>query len=197
MLGYLSTNWNSTEVGWRNRTTNQNTEVHQQQNGFNRRKYAFWSGPVRVLTSTRLRCCGMTSREQFTPDIPRVLLTFVKRNGPKFLLTVVQVWYTTTENVWLRLLLSKEGQPVIKSKGSHTFPTLHYDCLHCVFNKDMKTYNCLCVISLSRQFVYCCDLDEDQNKFDDQFMQKSRYFQRVHILFLATVYTTIHKFGVT
>jgi hypothetical protein len=42
----------------------------------------------------------------------------------------VQVWSTTTENVWLRLLLPKEGQPVIKSKGSHTFPTLHCECLH-------------------------------------------------------------------
>ena len=41
---------------------NPNTEVNQQQNGFNRRKYAFWSGPFGVLTSTRLRCCGMTSR---------------------------------------------------------------------------------------------------------------------------------------
>ncbi|CDQ91518.1 unnamed protein product [Oncorhynchus mykiss] len=40
----------------------QNTEVNQQLNGFNRRKYAFWSGPVRVLTSTRLRCFGMTLR---------------------------------------------------------------------------------------------------------------------------------------
>ena len=34
------------------KTTTQNTEVNQQQNGFNRRKYAFWSGPVIVLTST-------------------------------------------------------------------------------------------------------------------------------------------------
>jgi hypothetical protein len=33
----------------------------------------------------------------------------------------VQVWSTTTENVWLRLLLPMEGQPVIKSRGSHTF----------------------------------------------------------------------------
>jgi hypothetical protein len=48
----LFTNWNSTEVGWCNRTTTHNTNVNQQQNGFNRRKYAFWSGPVRVLTST-------------------------------------------------------------------------------------------------------------------------------------------------
>ena len=79
----------------------------QQQNGYNRRKHAFWSGPV--LTSNPIE---MTSREQYTPDIPRILLnwnSFVKRNGPKFLLTVVQVWYATTENVWL-LLLPKGGQ---------------------------------------------------------------------------------------
>ena len=37
-------------------------------------------------------------------------------------------------------------------------------------------------------FVYCFDLDEDQIKLYDQFMQKSKYFQKVHILFLATVY---------
>ena len=53
-------------------------------------------------------------------------------------------------NIWLRLLLPMEGQPVIKSKRSHTFSTLHCECLHGVFNKVMKTYNCLCVISLSR-----------------------------------------------
>ena len=35
------------------------------------------------------------------------------------------------------------GQPVIKSKGSHTFSTLHCECLHVVFNKNMNTYNCL------------------------------------------------------
>ena len=91
-------------------------------------------------------------REQFTPDIPRILLnwnSFVKMNGPNFLLTIVQVWSATTENIWLWLLLPKECQPVIKSKGSHTFPTLHSEYLHGVFNKDMKTYTCLCVISLS------------------------------------------------
>ena len=64
---HLSANWSSTEDGWCNRTTTQSIKVNQQQNGLNRRKYTFWSGPVRVLTSTRLRCCGMTSREQFTP----------------------------------------------------------------------------------------------------------------------------------
>ena len=66
MLAYLFANWSSTEVVWCNRTTTQNTEVNQQQNGFNRRKYASWSGPVRVLTSTWLRCCGMTSRAVHT-----------------------------------------------------------------------------------------------------------------------------------
>jgi hypothetical protein len=54
------------------------------------------------------------------------------------------------ENVWLSLLLPKEGQPVMKSKGSHTFSTLHCECLHSVFNKDLKTYNCLFIIGLSR-----------------------------------------------
>jgi hypothetical protein len=62
----------------------------------------------------------------------------------------VQVWSATTENVWLRLLLPKEGQPVNKSKGSHTFSTLHCECLHGVLKKDMKKYKCLCVISLNR-----------------------------------------------
>ena len=78
------------------------------------------------------------------------------------------------------------GQPVIKSKGSHTFPTLHCECLHGVFNKDMKTYNCLCVISLSRLFHVClfCDLDQGQIKLYDQLMQKSRDFQSVQTLFL-------------
>ena len=50
------------------------------------------------------------------PNIPRILLnwnSFVKIYSPKFLLTVVQVWSATTENVSLRLFLSKEGQPVI------------------------------------------------------------------------------------
>lgn len=73
-----------------------------------------------------LKCCGMTSRERFTPDILRILLNWnilVKRNGPKFLLTVVQLWSATTENVWLSLLLPKEDQPVIKSKDSHTYGT--------------------------------------------------------------------------
>ena len=106
-----------------------------------------------VLTSTRLRCCSMIARERFTPDIPRILWnwnSFVKRSGAKFLLTIVRVWSATTENVWLRLLLPKEGQSVIKSKSSHTFSTLHCECLQGVINKDMKNYNCLCVISLSR-----------------------------------------------
>ncbi len=38
MLAHLFTNWSSTEVGWCNRS-------NQQQNGISRRKYAFWCGP--------------------------------------------------------------------------------------------------------------------------------------------------------
>ena len=40
--------------------------------------------------------------------------------------------------------------------------------------------------------VYCCDLDEDQITFHDQFVQKSISFQRVHILFIATVYNATY-----
>jgi hypothetical protein len=58
----------------------------------------------------------------------------------------MQVWSATTENVWLRLLLQKDGQPVIKSKSSHTFPTMHCECLHSVLNKDMKMYNCVLLV---------------------------------------------------
>ena len=49
----------------------------------------------------------------------------------------------------------------------------------------------MCYLFKQTVFVYCCDLDEDQIKLYDQFMQKSRYFQRVHILFLATVYASL------
>ena len=51
----------------------------------------------------------------------------------------------------VEFIAAKLSQPVIKCKGSHTFPILHCEGLHGVFNKDMKTYNCLCVISLSRR----------------------------------------------
>jgi hypothetical protein len=147
MLGYLSTNWNSTEVGWCNRTTTQNTEINQQQNGFNRRKYAFWSGPVSVLTSTWLRCCGMTSRAVHTrhpKNIAKLRRGMVQNSSWPLCRSDPQL-----QKALLRLLLPKEGQPVIKSKGSHTFSSLHCECLHSVF-KDMKTRNCLCVIILSR-----------------------------------------------
>ena len=146
-LESLSSKLSSTEIG-----------LLQQNNGRKHRSKSTTentpSGVAQsVLTSSRLRCCVMTSKEQFTPDIPRTLWNwnnFVKRNYPKFFLTVVQVWSAITENVWLRLLLPKEGQPVIKSKGSHTFSNLHCEWIHGVINKEMKNSNCLSVISLSR-----------------------------------------------
>ena len=40
--------------------------------------------------------------------------------------------------------MAKEGQPVIKSRGSHTFPTLHCECLHSVLklltNKQLYVF---------------------------------------------------------
>ena len=87
---------------------------------------------------------------------------------------------------WAGLILNYRKHLIefIAAKGGST---RYYLCVHGVFHKDTKMYNCLCVISLSRLCVYCCDLDEDQTKSYDQFMQKSRYFQRVQIHFLATV----------
>ena len=43
---------------------------------------------------------------------------------------------------WSKIIAAK----VESTKGSHTFPTLHYECLHVVFNKDMKTYNCVLLV---------------------------------------------------
>jgi hypothetical protein len=64
MLDYLFANWSSTEVGWRNRTTTQNTEVNQQQNSF---KYTWSENTPGVAQSESwpqpyLTCCDMTSR---------------------------------------------------------------------------------------------------------------------------------------
>jgi hypothetical protein len=55
----------------------------------------------------------------------------------------------------------------------------------------------LCIVSLSKLFVYCFDLDEDQIKFYDQFMLESRFFQRVNILFLANVYIVTYSRSAT
>ncbi len=37
-------------------------------------------------------------------------------------------------------------------------------------------------------FVYICDFGENQIKYHDQFMQKTRKWIIVHLFFLATVY---------
>jgi hypothetical protein len=118
---------------------------------------------------------------------------FVKRNRPKFPQTVVQVWYPTTENIWLRLLLPKEGLPVIKSKGSHTFSNLHCECLHGVFNKDMKHYNCLCYYFKQTVLAYCCDLLwwSDQTLWPI-YAEIQKGIQRVHKRFLPTVHAQTH-----
>lgn len=48
-----------------------------------------------------------------------------------------------------RLFLPKEDQRFMKSKGSHTFTTLHYESLHVVLNKNMPTYITVCGTGLS------------------------------------------------
>ena len=105
----------------------------------------------RVLLATRLRCCGMTSRAVHTrhPKNIAELKQFCKEEWSKIPPDSCAGLIHNYRKC-LTLLLPKEGQPVIKSKVSHTFPTLHCERLHGVFNKDMKTNNCLCVISLSR-----------------------------------------------
>lgn len=118
----LSNNWSPKEDGWCNKATAHRVQEIQQQNGFQRRKYTFSSSSE---SWPPLHCCGMTSRERFIPEKQGILLnqnSSVNSNGPKFILTVVQVWSATPGNGRLRLLLSKEGQPVIKSKDPHIFP---------------------------------------------------------------------------
>ncbi len=82
MLDNLSANHSSTDVEWCNQTTTQSTGVIQQQNSFKQKKILLLEQP-RVLTSTWLRWFGVTSREQFTPDIPRILQCWEKEEWCK------------------------------------------------------------------------------------------------------------------
>lgn len=57
-----------------------------------------------------------------------------------------------------------------------------------MLNKDTKDYYHLCDIRVGETVFYCmCDLDEDLITFYEELMRKNREFQRVHIVFLATV----------
>lgn len=77
-------------------------------------------------------------------------------NGPKFFLTVVQVW-STTGNICLRLLLPKDAQPLIESETSYFFlPTLWYWWWWwwwCAV-KTWKMFLCVLLVE-----EYGCDLD--------------------------------------
>lgn len=105
----------------------QSTGANQQQNGFNRRKYATWCGSVRVLTSIQVRCFVMTSREP--PGFPRILLTWKVceeewcKIPPNCCADLIHNW----KCLW-RLLSPKVGQTVIKS-------TLHCVSLQCAPKK--------------------------------------------------------------
>lgn len=152
------------------------TEINQQ-NGFNRRKYVFWSGPVRVLTSTWLRCCGMTSSKRFTPDIPQILLTwnsFVKRNGPKFLLTVVQVWSATTENVWLGYCCQRRVNQLLNPNAHIHFP--HY---------IVNVYRLSSIKTWKHIFLWVCLFTQTVFFYDCDFSSVIR--QRHYIFLLASL----------
>ena len=122
----------------------QNTQVNQLQNGFRRTKYTFWSGQVKVQTWTPLRCCGMTSRQRFMPDIPGIWLnysSFVKKNGPRLVLNDVPDWSAATGSVWLKLLLPKGRPQNIKCDGSVTYSSPFCHCLHAILIKIWKPIN--------------------------------------------------------
>ena len=78
MSGWLFTSWTSVQAGGCSRTMPLNVEVNLPQK-----------------TLTQLRCCGLTSREQFVPDIGRICPIWsssVGKNGPTILLNTEQVW---------------------------------------------------------------------------------------------------------
>jgi hypothetical protein len=139
MLSYLSANGSSTEVGWCNRTMTKNTEVNQQQNGFNTPSgvapsESWPSGvapsetwPSGVAPSESWPSGVAQSETWPQPDWDAVAwaqesgshqtfqdycwsdIVLCRGMVQKFLLTIVEVWSATSENVWLRLLLQKGG----------------------------------------------------------------------------------------
>lgn len=115
--------------------------LETQQNDFSWRKYTF---PVRVWTSTWLKCFDMTSRHWFTPHIPRILL-FCKRNSA-FFLTIV----------WL----CGEGHKRSTSYQTTSLQTLNCECLQCVFSTDMKTslFVCVCILLLQSRANFIAEI---------------------------------------
>lgn len=123
-----------------------------------------------------LRCFGMTSAERNS---------FVKSNGGNFLLIVVQVLSAITGNVWWRLLLPKQGQHVIKTKGSYfIYPLLR------MFNTEQAISF---VFFKQTVFVDCCDSDGDQIKFYEQFMQNSTLQFLKVFFYLSRMLNTDYK----
>lgn len=88
---------------------------------------------------------------------------FVARSRAKFLLIFVPL----TSNYKKHFVEVIEGEPVIISKGSQTFPTIFIKALN-FFNNNFKMVH-LCVCVVFKQTVYFIILP------------------RVHILFLVTV----------
>lgn len=60
-----------------------------------------------------------------SPDLILVEVLWHELNGPKFFLTIVQVWSETVENILFEVIANKGAQPITKPEGSHTFSTIH------------------------------------------------------------------------
>lgn len=126
--------------------------------------------------------CGTTSREWFAPAIRIILLNwnrFVKRNDPIFLPTIGQVRCATTGNIWLRLLLLKESDHVIKSKGSHTFST-QYWVLHVVFSK--KNQECIATVCSERLRIAKVTKLLSKKKWNMEIFKMYSFMDGVHSL---------------
>lgn len=68
----------------------------------------------------------------------------------------VQNWSSITGNLWRKLLLPKEGQPVMKYFSHiHTFSILHYECFTLYSTRTWKVNVLLFVICLSRLCLSC------------------------------------------
>lgn len=162
-----------------NRTLLSGTEVNQQQNRFNRSKYAFWSGPVRVLTSAWLRRCGMTRREQFRPDFPRIL-----QKLKQFVKGLVQnsSWPLQRSGLQLQEMFGwdyccqRRVNKLLNPRVYILFPPCTVNVFMCVQWKHIilcvvfTQADCFCLLFWVRdilEFIY------------DQFMLKSRQFQRI------------------
>ena len=185
MTGCLSSSWNSVLVGWCSRTMTRDIEVNILQNRFKKRKCRFWNGPVKAQILTHQRCCGIISTSVHTRH-PKNMAELKQFCREECLLNVEGVSSAATGSTFFEVIAAKGGLTSYEIQGFTYFFHQHCECLMGVCNKDITDYNCLCVSSLSTLSLSVL-VTSDHITFYGQSMQKTRKFQRVHILFLAMV----------